>query len=111
MVGHVRVPALDAGQPVSVSHKAVSGLLRDRWGYDGLVVTDDMCMGAIFNRAEGIGGAAVRALNAGVDLLLVSWDGEQLYPVLAALLQASRAGALDGAMTERSAARLKAARP
>jgi beta-N-acetylhexosaminidase len=88
MVGHVRLAALDTTQPVSTSPAAINGLLRNTWGYQGLVITDDMCMGAIYSRRDGIANASVRALNAGVDLLLISWDGEQLYPVLAALLKA-----------------------
>jgi hypothetical protein len=49
----------------------------------------------------------VRALAAGVDLLLLSWDGEQVYPVLAALLQAG--DKLDTATLKMSADRLHAA--
>ena len=88
MVGHVRLSALDPNHPVSLSRPAITDLLRGAWGYDGLIITDDLCMGAIYSRSEGIGRASLRALNAGVDLLLVSWDGEQVYPVLAALLAA-----------------------
>ena len=107
MVGHVRLPALDATHPVSTSQQAVSGLLRGRWGYDGIVISDDMCMGAIYAGQDGIEQASLRALNAGVDLLLVSWDGEQVYPILAALLRAQ--SGLNSETLRRSAARLQAA--
>jgi beta-N-acetylhexosaminidase len=112
MVGHVRLPALDPAQPVSTSAVAINGLLRTAWGFDGLVITDDLCMGAIYNSREGIGRASVGALNAGVDLLLISWDGDQLYPVLAALLAANTAGGPDGladGTLARSARRLQTA--
>jgi beta-N-acetylhexosaminidase len=109
MVGHVRLTALDPDNPVSVSRPAITDLMRGAWGYDGLIVSDDLCMGAIYYRGEGIGRAGLRALNAGVDLLLMSWDGEQVYPVLAALL-AARAD-LDAATLARSADRLRRAQP
>jgi beta-N-acetylhexosaminidase len=109
MVGHVRLPALDPNHPVSLSRPAITDLMRGAWGYDGLIITDDLCMGATYYRGEGIGRAGLRALNAGVDLLLVSWDGEQAYPVLAALLTARND--LDTATLKRSADRLRAARP
>jgi beta-N-acetylhexosaminidase len=111
MVGHVRLPAVDPAQPVSTSALAINGLLRDAWGFDGLVITDDLCMGAIYAGRDGIAKASVRALNAGVDLLLISWDGEQLYPVLAEMLAAfgqSGAGGLSKATLSQSAARLQA---
>jgi beta-N-acetylhexosaminidase len=113
MVGHVRLPAVDPAQPVSTSALAINGLLRDAWGFDGLVVTDDLCMGAIYAGGDGMAKAGVRALNAGVDLLLISWDGEQVYPVLAELLAAHGRPGVDG-LTEptlaRSTGRLQAAR-
>lgn len=106
MVGHVRLPALDAAEPVSTSQRAINGLLRERWGYDGIVITDDLCMGAISNTAGGMAQAGIRALNAGVDLLLINWDGEQIYPVLAALLSAQ--SELNHERLQRSADRLRA---
>ena len=89
MVGHVRLKTLDATQPASTSASIVNGLLRGEWGYSGIVITDDLCMGAIDSSLGGIAGASKRALNAGVDLLLLSWDGDQIYPVLASLLPAT----------------------
>ncbi len=53
-----------------------------------MLVTDDFNMGAAYASDGGIGEAAVLALNAGVDLILISYDGDQFYPVMHALLQA-----------------------
>ena len=106
MIGHVRLRALDAVHPASTSKPIVNGLLRHQWGYDGIVVTDDMSMGPIYFGDGGMEGASLRALNAGVDLLLLSWDGELVYPVLAALLKDR--DALDAAMLQRSDVRLRA---
>ncbi len=94
MLGHARLTAVDAGRPVSFSQAVVRGLLRTDWGYDGLLMTDDFSMGAVTRSPEGIGGGSVEALNAGVDLILVSYDPDQFYLVMYALIGAARAGVL-----------------
>lgn len=72
MVGHIAAPALDGDTPASLSYPIVTGLLRGELlqGEDVLVVTDSLAMGAITEQyapAE----AAIRALNAGCDILLM----------------------------------------
>jgi beta-N-acetylhexosaminidase len=94
MLGHARLTAVDAARPVSFSQQVVRGLLRTDWGYDGLLITDDFSMGAVTYSPEGIGGGSVEALNAGVDLILVSYDPDQFYLVMYALISAARAGVL-----------------
>ena len=48
MIGHIKVPALDdSGQPASLSPVIVTGLLRDRLGYQGVVVTDSLQMAGV----------------------------------------------------------------
>lgn len=78
MIGHGHYPALDAGAPLpaSCSSRVVSGLLRERLGYRGLVVTDDLEMGAVTGRDRD-GAAALEALAAGCDLLLYCSDLER----------------------------------
>lgn len=68
MVGHLSVPALDPTYPASLSRAIVTGLLRDKLGYRGVVVTDALGMGAIRDR-YGAGQSAVLAVAAGDDLL------------------------------------------
>jgi len=94
MLSHARLTAVDAARPVSFSQPVVRGLLRTDWGYDGLLMTDDFSMGAVTYSPEGIGGGSVEALNAGVDLILVSYDPDQFYLVMYALIVAGRAGVL-----------------
>lgn len=106
MLGHVRVPELDADRPVSFSRKVISGLLRTEWGFDGVLITDDFSMGAVYYSSHGIAGATLEALNAGVDLVLLSYDTDQYFPIMYRLLQASRSGALRPEMLAKSAARL-----
>ena len=79
MVGHITLPNATAdGLPASLSEEVVTDLLRKEMGYDGIVITDAMNMGAIaenYSSAE----AAVLALQAGVDLILVPADFESAY--------------------------------
>lgn len=71
MVGHLLVPELTNGEPASVSHAAITGLLRERLGFDGLVVTDDLgTMRGILARHTTVD-AAVLAVAAGADMVLV----------------------------------------
>jgi beta-N-acetylhexosaminidase len=73
MTAHVNYPAIDtvSDRPASLSARIVSGLLRDELGFQGLVLTDDMgAMEAITSRFEA-GEAAVQAIEAGSDMLIV----------------------------------------
>jgi beta-N-acetylhexosaminidase len=113
MLGHVRLTALDRERPVSSSQPAVAGLLRGEWKHDGILVTDDFCMAAAYGSRGGLAGASVGALNAGVDLILVSYDPDQVYPVMYALLKAHAEGRLRQdalASSERRLARSAGAR-
>ncbi|MCA6121948.1 glycoside hydrolase family 3 protein [Bradyrhizobium sp. WSM 1704] len=105
MVGHVAVSAVDPGRPASHSKAVIDGLIRKTWNYQGIVMTDDLVMGAIYQ--HDVCTAVVEALNAGVDLLLVAYDGAQFYRVFACASAAARRGALDTAMLRESEVRLK----
>jgi beta-N-acetylhexosaminidase len=72
MTGHLSIPALepDSNTPATLSHNILTGLLRDELGFEGLVVTDAMDMGGITVRYAP-GEAAVRAVLAGADALLM----------------------------------------
>lgn len=104
MVGHVAVTALDPSRAASHSRRVVNDLVRERWGYQGIVVTDDLVMGAIYQ--GDVCTAVSEALDAGVDLLLVAYDGLQFYRVFACVMKASGEGRLNAAMLRKSAARL-----
>lgn len=105
MVGHVTLTAVDPDRAASHSKRVVDGIIRQTWGYQGVVMTDDLVMGAIYQ--NDVCKAVVEAINAGVDLLLVAYDGAQFYRVFACALEGSRQGALDAAMLRESAARLE----
>jgi beta-N-acetylhexosaminidase len=91
MVGHLAVTSLDEnGLPASMSKRIVSDLLREQLGFQGLVVTDALNMGAIAERYDP-GYAAVRAIQAGCDVLLMPPDPEA---VVEAVLRAIEEGGL-----------------
>ena len=69
MVGHMTMTAIDPDNPASLSETIVTGLLREELGYDGIIITDALNMGAIANNYTNAD-AAVKAVSAGCDMLL-----------------------------------------
>ena len=76
MVAHVFNKRIDAKYPATLSSKTVNGLLRKKLGYKGVVITDDLQMGAI-SQKYGLKNTLQLAINAGDDILLF---GNQLDP-------------------------------
>jgi beta-N-acetylhexosaminidase len=109
MIGQVKLRALDPDRPASHSRRIVDGLIRKQWHYQGVVITDDLVMGAIYQ--HDVCTAVVEALNAGVDLLLVAYDGAQFYRVFACAAAASDQARIDSAALVESDARLRRAFP
>ena len=106
MLSHVYLMGLDKQHPVSYSRPVVSGLLRGEWGFDGVLITDDFCMGSIQNSSDGIGGATIEALNAGVDLILISYDPDQYFRAMYAALRADMKGELNRDVLHQSKSKL-----
>ena len=109
MIGHVTLTAIDPDRAASHSKAVVDGIVRKKWNYQGVVITDDLVMGAIYQ--YDVCTAVVEALNAGVDLLLVAYDGAQFYRIFACASDAFGRGKLDPAILHDSEARLKRAFP
>lgn len=101
MTGHLDVRAVDPGVPSSLSRKVTTGLLRRDLGFDGLVVTDSLQMGAV-TRTHGSARAAVAALRAGADVVLMP---PSPGAARAGIVRAVRAGALPRQRLEQAAAR------
>ncbi len=76
MVAHVFNKKIDVKYPASLSSKTINGLLRKKLGYKGVVITDDLQMGAI-SKKYGLKSTLKLAINAGDDILLI---GNQLDP-------------------------------
>src|SRR5439155_22046662 len=109
MVGHVRLTAADPDRAASHSKKVIDGIIRGKWNYQGIIITDDLVMGAIYQ--HDVCTAVVEALNSGVDLLLVAYDGAQFYRVFACAAAASAQRKIDSAVLDASEARLRQAFP
>jgi beta-N-acetylhexosaminidase len=83
MLGHVKLTALDPDNPASCSRAIVHDLLRKQWNSNATLVTDDFSMTPIFHGKGGITVAAEKSMNAGIDIILLSYDAEAVYDLLA----------------------------
>jgi beta-N-acetylhexosaminidase len=106
MSAHVVFTALDAQRPATLSEEILSALLRERLGFEGALFTDDLEMGAIAD-AGGAARAAVTALRAGADGLLVCRSAEVRSEVRAALARAAAEDERDAGRLEAAAERLR----
>jgi beta-N-acetylhexosaminidase len=112
MTAHLVVPTLDP-EPATVSRAILTGLLRERLGYAGLVITDGLEMAAI-RSTIGLEEGAVRAIAAGADAICIGGGlaGEDVVDLLAAaLVDAVRAGRIGEERLAESAARVAEAAP
>jgi beta-N-acetylhexosaminidase len=90
MTAHIAVPALDdPGLPATLSQKILTGILRDELGFTGLIVTDALDMGGIAH-GFAVGDAAVRAVEAGADVLLMPSDPKAAIDAVAAAVKSGR---------------------
>ena len=79
MVGHISLPEiLTDDTPASLSEDVVTEMLREELGYEGIIITDSMDMGAITDHYTS-GEAAVKAVQAGVDMILMPQNFEEAY--------------------------------
>lgn len=107
MTAHMSVPAFEPEPiPATVSKGILTGLLREELGYTGLIVTDAMNMqgvASLYSQGE----AAVRAIEAGADMILMPSDPEVC---IRALLEAVQSGRISRRRIDESAARVLAAK-
>jgi len=110
MTSHPVYPRLDpSGVPATFSRRIVEEYLRGELGFPGVIVSDDLEMGAVSETCS-IGEATVRAAAAGHDLLLVCHTEAAQRAAATALVEAYRSGQLPRAGLERAAARVRALR-
>ena len=110
MTSHPVYPRLDpAAVPATFSRVIVEDCLRGELGFGGVIVSDDLEMGAVSETCP-IGEATVRAAEAGHDLLLVCHTEPAQRAAATALVEAYRSGRLPWAALERAAARVRALR-
>lgn len=105
MTAHVLYPALDEEQPATLSRGIVQDILRDEFGFQGLIVSDDLEMGAIVE-TQTVEQAAVGALRAGCDTLLVCGESvDRHVSVIEEVIRAVERGELDETCVEVALAR------
>ncbi len=79
MISHISVPkVIGDNTPSSLSKIMVTDILRERMGYQGIIITDSMSMGAVID-TYGSGEAVLEALQAGVDMILMPQDFREAY--------------------------------
>ena len=89
MTAHLMLPELDQERPATLSKPVLTGLLRQQLGFGGLIVTDALVMDAITGR-YGAGEAAVLALEAGADLVLMPADANAAIDAIAEAVASCR---------------------
>ena len=90
MTGHLAVPALEPEEkPATVSRNVLTGVLRDELGFKGLICTDALDMQGV-TKMYGAGETAVRALEAGADLLLLPADAKEAVRAVVAAVKDGR---------------------
>lgn len=87
MVAHILLPKVDGTNPASMSKVVMTDLLRKEMGFQGVIMTDDMTMGAI-EQNYNIGAAAVKSVLAGADVVMVGHDYTKAVTVIEALRKA-----------------------
>ncbi|RKP55626.1 beta-N-acetylhexosaminidase [Cohnella endophytica] len=107
MVAHILFPKIDPNAPASFSKKIIGDQLRGTLGYDGVVITDDMTMGAIADH-YGIADSAVKSIEAGSDIILVAHGYDTEKKVYDKLLQAVKSGQIDESRIDQSVRRILA---
>jgi beta-N-acetylhexosaminidase len=108
MSAHIEFPAIDPapGLPATLSAKVLTGLLREEMGFDGLIFTDSLIMGALVNEGRSIPQAAAMALQAGADVLLFN-NGSALHRMAHAEIVAQvRAGRIPEARLDAAVRRI-----
>jgi len=91
MIAHILLPKIDPNNPASFSKPIITDLLRKKMNFDGVVITDDLTMGAVVNNYD-LGEAAVESLKAGSDIILVCHDYEKEVRVIEAIKKAVETG-------------------
>ncbi|MBI4962968.1 MAG: beta-N-acetylhexosaminidase [Desulfomonile tiedjei] len=105
MTAHVLYPYLDPLFPATLSDAAVNGLLRESMGYNGVVITDDLDMAAVADKYSH-NEAALQALRAGVDILLICNNPEAAFEARSRIFQAVSDGEIIRHRVEASLARI-----
>ena len=105
LVSHLKYPALDEEYPASLSSKIMTDLLRNELGYKGIIITDDMEMGAVANHND-FRSIGVNAVKAGADIVLVCHEYQHQQEVYLGLLDAVNSGEISQERIDESVKRI-----
>ena len=105
MVSHAMYPQIDADHPSSLSKTIITDWLRKDMGYNGVVVTDDMDMGALAKHYT-FGDMAVQSILAGSDILLVCHEYEHMQEAYNGLMKAVKDGRISKERLDKSVKRI-----
>ncbi len=106
MTAHVVYDGLDQGLPATFSIKLLRDLLRDQLGFEGLIVSDDLAMGAI-SQGTTLEESCVKAFNAGCDVLIIGKNPQQQALALDTFARAVEEGIIPQEKVEESLARIE----
>jgi hypothetical protein len=110
MLAHVAYPDLDpSGVPASFSKPIVTDILRNRIGFKGVVITDDIQMAGA-SEVGDVPERAIRAVEAGVDMIMITWNRKTQASVAVALEKAVRSGRLSEERIDQSIRRIVSAK-
>ncbi|GJL52852.1 MAG: glycoside hydrolase family 3 [Nitrospirales bacterium] len=107
MSAHIHFPALDDTVPATLSHKVMTTLLRDEIGFSGVMLSDDLEMNAIAEHMS-MGEAAVRSIQAGIDLILICHQQTRQAEAIEAVEEAIQKGTISESRLDMSLARISA---
>ena len=105
MVSHAMYPQIDPDHPSSISKAIITDWLRKDMGYNGVVVTDDMDMGALAKHYT-FGDMAVQSILAGSDILLVCHEYEHMQEAYNGLMKAVKDGRISKERLDESVKRI-----
>ncbi len=96
MTAHILLPRIDSASPASLSSELLQTILHEQLAFDGVILADDLGMGAIARQHYGSGESVVKSLLAGTDIAMLCHDWAAVAPALKAVEQAlsdARSGA------------------
>ena len=105
MVSHLKYPAFDEVNSATLSYEIMTNLLRNELKFNGLIITDDLEMGAISNH-NTFNEVGVKAINAGADILLVCHDYQHEQEAYLGILEAVKNGEISEARINDSVRRI-----
>ncbi len=105
MVSHLSYPQIDEQKPASISTKIIRGILRENLGFKGIIITDDLEMGAVSKHYDFVE-MGIMTIKAGSDIALVCHEPEHIKKVYQGLLKAAKNGEITEKRLDESCLRI-----